>query len=323
MRMAWPVVRYALLLVIVGATVGAAQTTPTRPAERFNRAEFAKTFRHQTVSVRSTKLHYVTGGRGAPVVLVGGWPESWYAWRKVMPALAAQHQVLAFDLPGQGDSDLVTAYDTQSIAAYLHDALAQLGINQTFLVGHDVGAWLAYAYAAGYRDDVKALVLMDAAIPGVTPDAAFQLAEDSHLKIFQFFWHAVPGLPEQMTAGRERQYLDWFFKAKSARPNAITAADLDEYTRVYARPGYMKAGFEYYRAFFTDRDQNRKAAQTKLPMPVLALGGEMATGDRMLGAMKTAADNVSGGSLAGCGHYLPEECPQEIAERVLRFLAAN
>lgn len=111
------------------------------------------------------------------------------------------------------------------------------------LVGHDVGAWLAYAYAANYRDATTKLVLMDAAIPGAAPDQAFMLTDDSHNKIFQFFWHSVPDLPELMTAGRERQYPAWFFKAKSAKPDAITAGDLAEYTRIYS-----------YRAFFTDRD---------------------------------------------------------------------
>jgi pimeloyl-ACP methyl ester carboxylesterase len=126
-----------------------------------------------------------------------------------------------------------------------------------------------------------------------------------------------------MTAGRERQYLAWFFKAKSAKPDAITPADLDEYTRVYSKPGYMKAGFDYYRAFFADHAQNRKSMETKLAMPVLALGGELGTRDNMMKAMQQAATSVSGGSLAGCGHYLPEECPDEISARVLAFLAGQ
>src|SRR5205085_12394119 len=133
----------------------------------------------------------------------------------------------------------------------------------------------------------------------------------SYKKIFQFFWHAVPDLPEQVTAGREREYLAWFFQAKAVHPEAITSADLDEYARVYSKPGYMKAGFEYYRAFFTDRSQNQKSAQMKLQMPVLALGGviEKATGDTLSKALGAAAVNVSGGAVPDCGHYLQEECP--------------
>lgn len=292
-------------------------------SDKFDARAFGKTFKHEHVTVRGAKLHYVTGGQGAALVLVGGWPESWYAWRKVMPELAQHYKVYAFDLPGQGDSGFATAYDTETIAGYLHDALTQLGVQQHYLVGHDVGAWLAYAYAANYRDATKKLVLMDAAIPGVAPDQAFMLNDATHNKIFQFFWHAVPDLPEQMTAGRERAYLAWFFQAKAMKPDAISPADLAEYTRVYSRPGYMKAGFDYYRAFFTDRDQNRKSMQTKLAMPVLTIGGDLshATGDTMLKAMQSAADNVSGGALAGCGHYLPEECPQEVSSRIVEFLA--
>jgi pimeloyl-ACP methyl ester carboxylesterase len=313
----------SLALLLLASCAALAQTSLAQTSDRFDAKAFGKQFRHATVMVRGTKLHYVTGGKGEPVVLVGGWPESWYAWRKVMPRLAEHYQVYAFDLPGQGDSGFATAYDTATIAAYLHEALAQLGVEQHYLVGHDVGAWLAYAYAADYPAATRKLVLMDAAIPGVAPDQAFTLNEATHNKIFQFFWHAVPDLPEQMTAGRERQYLAWFFKAKSMKPGAISPADLAEYTRVYSKPGYMKAGFDYYRAFFTDREQNQKSMQTKLEMPVLTLGGDLshATGDTMLKAMQQAATTVSGGSLAGCGHYLPEECPDEINTRILAFLA--
>jgi pimeloyl-ACP methyl ester carboxylesterase len=313
--------RFVLIAALLFATCAAFAQT----GERFDAKAFGKQFHHANVTVRGTKMHYVTGGKGEALVLVGGWPESWYAWRKVMPALAEHYTVYAFDLPGQGDSGFATAYDTQTIAGYLHDALTQLGVQQHYLVGHDVGAWLSYAYAANYRDATKKLVLMDAAVPGVAPDQAFMLNENTHNKIFQFFWHAVPDLPEQMTKGREREYLAWFFKAKSAKPGAIAAADLAEYTRVYSKPGYMKAGFDYYRAFFTDHEQNRKSMQTRLEMPVLTIGGDIskATGDTMLKAIQQAATNVSGGSLAGCGHYLPEECPQEISSRILEFLAAK
>ena len=285
-------------------------------------AALSKQFEHRTVTVRGTKMHYVSGGHGAALVLVGGWPETWYAWRKVMPELAQYYSVYVFDLPGQGDSGFATAYDTTTIAGYLHDALVQLGVTKHFLVGHDVGAWLAYAYAAAYREATVKLVLMDAAIPGVAPDEAFTLNEQTHNKIFQFFWHATPDLPEEMTRGRERQYLSWFFRAKSMRADSITSVDLDEYARAYSRPGYMKAGFDYYRAFFADRAANRRSMENKLAMPVLTIGGDIshATGDTLLKAMQQAAINVRGGSISGCGHYLPEECPKEVSARLLTFL---
>src|ERR1041384_3807301 len=135
----------------------AALTAAAPAADKFDAKTFGRQFKHQHVTVRGMKMHYVTGGQGEPLVLVGGWPESWYAWRKVMPELARHYQVYAFDLPGQGDSGFASAYDTTTVAGYLHDALAQLGVTKHHLVGHDVGAWLAYAYAAAYRDSVTKL----------------------------------------------------------------------------------------------------------------------------------------------------------------------
>lgn len=159
--------------------------------------------------------------------------------------------------------------------------------------------------------------MLDAAIPGVSPEEAFQLSPDS--KTWQFVFHAVPDVPEMLTAGREKLYLSWFFKNKSAVSGAIDDAAIDEYARCYSAPGAMQAGFAYYRAFFSDRTQNQEYAKIKLKMPVLALGGEKAVGIKMLQTMQLVAQNVSGGAIAGCGHYISEECPDYLIEQLLAF----
>lgn len=280
---------------------------------------FNSLFTHHTTNINGIRLHYVSGGTGDPLVLLAGWPQTWYAWRYVMPRLAQHYTVVALDMRGLGDSDKPeSGYDTRTVAGDVYELVNQLGWERIFLVGHDVGSWVAYAYAAAYSARVRRLVVLDAAIPGVTPPQAFQLSPES--KTWQFAFHAVPDLPEALTAGRERLYLSWFFQTKSAHPEAIREADLDEYVRCYCAPGAMRAGFAYYRAVFDDIIQNQEYAKVKLKMPVLALGGETATGMRMFQTMQGIAESVRGGMIKDCGHYIPEECPDYLVEQLLAFL---
>lgn len=235
-----------------------------------------------------------------------------------MPALAKQYTVVALDLRGLGDSDKPEdGYDTKTIAKDVKGLVDQLGWKQIYLVGHDVGSWVAYACAAAYPETVRRLVVLDAAIPGVTPAQAFQPSLSS--KTWQFTFHAVPDLPEQLTAGRERLYLSWFFRTKSANPASINEADIDEYVRCYSAPGAMRAGFAYYRAVFDDITQNQEYAKNKLKLPVLALGGDKATNTGMFETMQIVAEDVQGGAIANCGHYIPEEQPKYLTEQLLSF----
>ncbi|WP_009633998.1 alpha/beta fold hydrolase [Synechocystis sp. PCC 7509] len=278
----------------------------------------ASKFTHHTANINGVNLHYVRGGQGEPVVLLAGWPQTWYAWRYIMPMLAEHYTVIAVDMRGLGDSDRpADGYDTQTVAKDIYGLVDYLNFEHIFLVGHDVGTWVAYAYAAAYPENVAQLVVLDAAIPGISPDEAFQLSPDS--KTWQFVFHAVPDLPEMLTAGREKLYLSWFFKNKSVVSGAISEADIDEYVRCYSAPGAMQAGFAYYRAFFCDRLQNQEYAKTKLKMPVLALGGEKAVGMKMLQTMQLVAQNVTGGIVEGCGHYISEECPDYLTAQLLAF----
>ena len=125
------------------------------------------TFSHHTTSVNGIKLHYVIGGHGDPVVLLHGWPETWYAWRHVMPALAKNYTVIAPDLRGLGDSSKPpTGYDGKTVAEDIHQLVTQLGYKTIFLVGHDIGTWVAYPYAAAHPTEVKGLAIMEVPPPG-------------------------------------------------------------------------------------------------------------------------------------------------------------
>ena len=281
-------------------------------------------FEHRMVAAAGLRFHLVEGGVGDPVVLIAGFPQSWYAWRRVMPLLARHHRVIAIDLPGQGDSDKpVDGYDTRTTGERIHALLKVLGHDRYFIGAHDIGAWVAYPYAARHGDEVRRLVLLDANIPGVTLRPTVDVGPDNW-KNWHFFFHPVPDLPEALLAGRERLYIEWFFHRKTANPAAtFSVADIDEYERVYRMTGNLRGALAYYRAVFEDIRQNQELADVRLRTPILALGGDVGMSPNIFEAMKPLGENVQGGVVANCGHYMPEEQPEVIAERMLAFFAED
>lgn len=283
-----------------------------------------RTFHHRFVQAAGVRCHVVEGGVGPTVVLLAGFPQSWYAWRRVMPLLAANYHVVAIDLPGQGDSDKpVGGYDTFTTGARLHALLTAMGLSSYALVGHDIGAWVAYPYAARYEREVRKLVLLDANIPGVTLKSAITLGPENW-KSWHFLFNTIPDLPEALLGGRERILIEWFFNRKTAnRPGVFTAADIDEYERVYRQPGGLRGMLGYYRAVDEDVVQNASLRDRRLTMPVLALGGAAGSAPDLFDAITPLAINVIGGIVPDCGHYIPEEKPQWMADALHDFLTTT
>ena len=280
-------------------------------------------FEHRFATIDGVRMHYVTGGRadGEVVVLLAGFPESWFAWRKVMPRLAGTYRIVAPDLPGQGDSDRpMDGYDARTLATRVHGLLRQLGLSSYFLAAHDVGAWVAYPYAALFKGEVRRLVLMDAGIPGITLPDALPTAPDQAWRTWHFAFHALPDLPEVLIAGRERAYLDWILRRKTANPETFSDDEIAEYLRVFTKDGGLRAGLAYYRAAPLSAQQNRElAARGKLAMPVLALGADQGSIADMAAPLGAYADDVRGGVVADCGHLIPEEQPEAAAREMLAF----
>lgn len=275
------------------------------------------TFEHHTVAVNNVQLHYVIAGQGDPVVLLHGWPETWYQWRKIIPPLAERYTVIAPDMRGLGDSSKpVSGYDKRTVADDIYKLVCTLGFARIFLVGHDWGGPVAYAYAAAHPNDVRRLVILDVPIPGAGLEKIPQAARRGGLWHVSF--HGVRDLPEQLVAGRERMYLSWFYRT-AYNPTAITEEDIDEYVRCYSAPGGMRAGFEYYRAIWDDVDHNTENAKTKLTMPVLALGGKYSFGKQTMRSLTALAEDLRGGEIDQCGHWIAEEQPAYLTEQLLRF----
>ena len=175
---------------------------------------------------------------------------------------------------------------------------------------------VAYAYAQAYRDEVAKLVVVDAPLPGTTVFDALR----TDPRVWHFAFHAVRDLPEHLVAGREREYLRFFFDARTSDPSAL---DLDVFAAAYEQPGAMRAGFELYRAFDQDAEDNRAAlaAAGKLTLPVLAVGGEKSTSGALVEAMmREVADDVTGVIVPGTAHWVPEERPEAFVSALLEFL---
>jgi pimeloyl-ACP methyl ester carboxylesterase len=280
------------------------------------------TYSHHTASVNGIQMHYVIGGHGDPVVLLHGWPETWYAWRHVMPALAKNYTVIAPDLRGLGDSSKpLTGYDGITIAEDIHQLVTQLGFKTIFLVGHDIGSFVAYPYAAAHPSEVKRLVIMEVPPPGFFPPGIVP---------WWFPFHQTPDVPEALVQGKEMTYLSWFYQNLAYNPAAITQADINEYVSHYSAPGGMRAGFEYYRAIPQDEIQNQNYSKAKLPMPVLAVGGgyiPVFGGNITMPiaeyGMKILAQNVTGITVPNSGHWIPEEQPDVVVKLLNNFFSGN
>ena len=282
--------------------------------------------RHHFADLGEVLMHYVTAGQGPPVVLLHGWPQTWWEWRHVIPALAEKYSVIAPDMRGLGDSSRpLGGYDKRTIANDIWSLVAErLGHRSFFLVGHDWGGPTAFALAAAHPQAVRRLVILDVVIPGSGGD----FSEGGQRWHHPF--HMTPDLPEALTEGRERLYLSWFYRTFAYRPDAITDADLDEYVRTYSQPGAMRAGFAYYRALLQDAADNKAMlAQDKLAMPVLAIGGAVSyphgrgRGSAPEQSLRQVALDVRGAVIPECGHFIPEEAPDVLNKYLLDFFAAE
>lgn len=285
-------------------------------------------FTHRTAQLDGVRLHYVIGGKpdGIPVILLHGFPETWFMWRKIIPALGEQYRIIAPDLRGFGDSSKAAdGYDTTTLANDVHALVAQLvtrgdiSSNQIYIVGHDMGAVHAYTYAALYPNEVLKLVYLDEPLPSQSYEKFANLADFHQDGGFWFAsFNMVPNLPEALTTGRERILLSHIYESLALNSSAVQDA-LDEYVRAFSLPGAARASRGVYREIFTSSAQIKELSKNKLQMPVLALGGEFGLGEIPLQDMKVVAENVRGGVVKDCGHYIAEEQPEELLQHLFDF----
>jgi pimeloyl-ACP methyl ester carboxylesterase len=306
----------AALKRFLGLVVISLLTVPAALAATASADAADKSIASRTADVDGVKMHYLTAGHGAPLILLHGYAETSRMWRPVITALADRFTVIAPDLPGIGDSAIpADGLDMKTAALRIHALARSLGVEKARVVGHDIGLMVAYAYAAQFPAEVDRLAVMDAFLPGV--------GEWESIYNDPGFWHfrfSGP-TPEALVQGRERTYFEHFwndFAADKAR--SIPEADRKAYTAAYARPGRMRAGWAYFVSFPQTAKDFAQLSQTRLTMPVLAIGGQKALGEALGRQMHLVASDVTVVVLKDTGHWILEERPKETTEALANFL---
>lgn len=278
---------------------------------------------HHTAELNGIRVHYVTAGTGEPVVLVHGFPQTWYAWRKIIPALAARYAMIAPDLRGCGDTDRPdVTFDKRTAAEDIHQLVRHLGVGPVNLVGHDVGTMVSYAYAATYRNQVRRLALMESALPGFGLEELYDA--DAYPRMYHLGLSEAPnGLAEALINGRELMFVSHFMRQQTYDPTGPDEDALAEYALRLGAPGALRCALGYFRSHKIDAEHNRESARTKLAMPVLTVGASLSFKDILAERTPELAERVRNVVIPDCGHYLAEEQPDRLAAVLLSFLGAT
>ncbi|MGP3776125.1 alpha/beta fold hydrolase [Streptomyces sp. SDT5-1] len=284
-------------------------------------------FTHRWIDTDGPRLHAVEGGRadGPVVVLLAGFPQTWWAWRKVMPGLTDRFRVIAVDLPGQGHSERPEgSYDTHTVAAYVHTAVQGLGVSTYSLVAHDIGAWVAFSLALAFESDLHGVALLDAGIPGITLPESIPTDPKRAWKTWHFAFHTVPELPEKLLAGREGAYVDWFLKAKALAPDTFDAAEVDHYAASLTADGGLRASLAYYRDAEESARRNREALELRhLTVPVLGVSSSHGSVPDMAASLAPWADRTTGIVVPDAGHFIPDEQPAAVTAAITAFVSEH
>jgi pimeloyl-ACP methyl ester carboxylesterase len=255
------------------------------------------------------RLHAVVRGEGPPLLLVHGWPESWYAWRLVIPALAQDFRIVAVDQRGMGLSDKPQdGYDAATLANDLIGVMDALGHDPFAAAGHDTGMVIAYALAADHRDRIDRLVVGETTRPGVGPSQPFIVPAALNDILWHIAVNRLKKVNEQLIEGREDIYFGFDFEHRTVKK--LPQYALDHYIEHFAASREaLRGSFEFYRAVDATTAQHTQRMTQRLTLPVLAIGGGASSGEGPANAMKLAADNVEALGIPDCGHFVAEEAP--------------
>jgi pimeloyl-ACP methyl ester carboxylesterase len=264
------------------------------------------------------KIAFDRAGDGEPILLISGFPSTRRSWDSLVPFLSRQYQCVAVDLPSFGDSGILSApASTENVARIFHEFVATNLRAPLHVVAHDFGSWCAYTWALLYATDFKSLTLIDAGIPGVTLTNDVQLSDFK--RKWNFIFQMLPDLPAELTAGREDVYIRWWYENKVHKTGSIPPSDVAAYAASYARPGRMNAAFDYCRNILVDIEFNKRTFAGKIPVRLLAVGGQYSI-PAMGESLRPYFSDVTSLVIPDAGHFVPEEQPEALAKALLAFL---
>jgi pimeloyl-ACP methyl ester carboxylesterase len=267
------------------------------------------------ITTDSGALHYVRGGNGPAVVLLHGFPEDWAEYRAILPRLGKTFTLVAFDLPGMGHSaPSVHGYAASALADQIHDAVAALKLQNVYLIGHDLGGIVAYAYVRRFPSTLRGAMIVDVPVPGVAG------WEESTRNLWHIgFIQAPEQLAEKLVDWREAAFLGWCYDQGRFNP-----AERAYYAQEYG-PAQTHAAFEIYRAL--PRDAQENAAETAPnATPLAVLVGEKSffrayQQTFLTGFQAKGMTRVESAVVVASGHYVAADNPDGLAEMIERFAA--
>lgn len=278
---------------------------------------------HRVKTAPGVNLFVRDGGSGPALILLHGWPQHGLMWHTVAPALAQNFRVIVPDMRGAGNSSIPPGgYDKVTMAADIIAVMDALEIETARVVGYDLGAGVAYALAAGHRDRVERLAVMEFGLPGfgyesfMAPTPDWDNGANWHLGLF-----TLPDVAEMAFGGKERELLSWFFWHLAHDGEAVNPAHFEAYVRAVQRPGALRAGFMYYATVWQDAQDNARLAAEPLTIPVLGVGGAMSAGPYVEQLFKQVATNVTGAVIPQAGHWLGDENPEALIEVLSGFFS--
>ena len=315
-------IRFDFIKAAVGLSIACAGISAPSPAQQESDpavAELGAGFVANMADVNGTTLHYVRGGTGPAIILLHGFPQDWSEFHQVMPRLATTFMVIAADLRGIGGSKATPGgYEAANLAEDIHQLAQQLKLERVYLVGHDLGGIVAYAFARLYPEETRGVMILDVPLPGLEPWE--EVKADPLLWHINF--HQTPDLPEQLIAGRQEVYFRHFWSLGTVNGDGISDDDAAHYASAYAAPEQLRAGFEMYRALPAN-EQFNAAQRSAIEVPLVLAGGDQGFGPLLpdiAEALQThGCTNVTVELIENSGHYVADEQPEAVAALIERY----
>lgn len=309
---------FAAFIILATTLLFIGKTYAVQPSDQntktFKPASAPKGFKHAYATVNGVKIHYVTGGKGEPLLLIHGFGENWYVWNRILPELSRHFTIIAPDLRGIGESGKPAGgYDKKNMAVDMHELVAKLGYQHIDIAGHDIGMIVAYSYAAQFGSNVRKVAFLDAMLPGIEPVWAQIKA-----KAWWFGFFSQPNAGK-IVAGNVGLFFTDFWPPLGYKKDAFSQTERNEFIRAYSVPGATTGAFHWFGEFPQDVVDNMEFMKNKLPMPLLALGADHFAAPFLAAHSRLVANDVREVIIKDSGHWMMQEQPEQVQKALLDF----